>query len=65
MQIEIPDDLVKRATKAANWYLGKDTPEVQMLGIIAIFCDDKERLRKIEEAELNQRIKAAKEAKKQ
>lgn len=64
MQIEIPDELVKRATKAANWYLGKDDPQTQICGILAIFCEDKEKLRKIEEAELNQKIKAAKEAKK-
>ena len=64
MQIEIPDELVSRATKAANWYLGKDDPQTQICGILAIFCYDKENLRKIEEAELNQRIKAAKEAKK-
>lgn len=63
MQIPIPDDLVKRAEKAANWYFGKDTPENQILAILESWCNDAEFARAKEEAALNAKIKAAKEIK--
>lgn len=64
MQILIPDALVNRAEKAANWYFGKDTPEIQINSILEIWCDNTEFERAKEEAALNAKITAAKEAKK-
>lgn len=60
MQVEIPDDLIKRVVKAANWRFGKDTPEIQVGGALAIFCEETETWRKKEEAELNEKIRAMK-----
>ena len=60
MQIEIPDDLVKRATKAANWFFGKDNPEVQIVDILEAFIVTIDRMRKEEEAELAEKLKEAK-----
>lgn len=55
MEVEIPDDLVKRATKAANWQFGKDSPQTQIIDIITDFCEKTEVQRGIEEAILNAR----------
>jgi hypothetical protein len=60
MKIEIPDPLVKRATKAANWQFGKDTPENQICEILEVWTDGIERQREKEEAELNARLAASK-----
>jgi hypothetical protein len=65
MQIQIPDELVTRAEKAANWYFGKDTPECQIVAIIESWCNNTEFERAKETAALNAKIKAAKEIKKE
>jgi len=67
MQVEIPDDLIKRATKAANWVFGKDTPQTQVIDILTDFCETTELKRQIEEINLKaiqKRILKNKEAKK-
>lgn len=60
MQMNISDDIVKRAVKAANWYFGKDTQQAQIEGILADFCYRIEQNRTKEEAELNAKIAATK-----
>lgn len=63
MQIQISDELIKRAEKAANWYFGKDTPENQVISILESWCNNTEFERAREESALNAKIKAAKEIK--